>query len=148
MRFFRWWSLFGSLCVSAALLVAFGGLKNPYADWSGGENVAREYYLYSPSSQATIQTEVELCDGFSITGEKAVFVFSTEKDADRYAMRLLKMQNAKVVFEESIAGARSIYAHAKRLGAGARIGGALVNLHVVVSGKCVQVGTPMIFGGY
>ena len=148
MRFVRWWALIGSLCVAVGIFFFAGCMQNPYGEYSSGVLTEREYYLFSPSSQAAIQAEVELCDCFSITGEKAVFVFETEEAADRYAMKLLKTQGATVVFEEAVAGARCIYAQAKRMGAGVRIGGAYIHLHIVISGKRVQVGTPIVFGGY
>ena len=148
MRFVRWCLLVASLCVALGIFFFAGCMQNPYGDYTDGALTEREYYLFSPSSQATIQRGVEPCDYFYVTGEKAVFLFETEEDAGRYAMKLLKAQDATVVFEEVVADVRSMYAHTKRIGTGVRIGGAYINLHIVLSGKQVQVGTPIVFGGY
>ena len=148
MRFVRWCLLVASLCVALGIFFVAGCMQNPYGDYRDGVLTEREYYLFSPSSQAAMQADVELCEYFCITGEKAVFLFDTEEDAGRYAMKLLKTQAATVVFEESVADVRSMYAHTKRIGTGVRIGGAYINLHIVLSGKRVQVGTPIVFGGY
>ncbi len=147
MRFFRWVTALGCICI--CLLTAWVcRLQNPYGDTSGGVLTEREYYLYSPSSQAAVRTETAFGESVYIQGEKSTFLFQTLEDAGRYAVNLLKAQRAQVYFEEDIAGARSIYAYSQRLGGGVRVGGVLVNLHIVISGEFVQVGTPMIFGAY
>ena len=147
MRFFRWVTAFGCICI-CLLTVWVCRLQNPYGDPLGGVLTEREYYLYSPSSQAAVRTETALWESVYIQGEKSVFTFETQENANEYAVRLLDVQKAQVLFEEKVAGARSIYAYSKRLGGGVRIGGVVVNLHIVLSGSTVQVGAPIIFGGY
>ena len=136
-------------CIGICLLTGWVcRLQNPYGDPSGGVLVEREYYLYSPSSQAAVRTETAFWESVYIQGEKSVFTFETQEGANEYAVYLLGVQRAQVLFEEQVADARSIYAYSKRLGGGVRIGGVVVNLHIVLSGTTVQVGTPIIFGSY
>ena len=83
-----------------------------------------------------------------MTGEKAVFRFPSEEMAEESARKLLKAHRATVVAEERVAGVQSVYAYSARLGDGVRLFGKTVNLHIVLSGAIVQVGTPIVFGGY
>lgn len=134
---------------SLSILFFAGLLKNPYGKGSVvAECLGREYYLYSPSSQAKIVKRVGFADCFFLTGERSDFLFSSEREASGYVFELLDEQNATVVFEEEIMGARSIYAYAPNCGNGILLSGKRVNLHLVVKGDCVCVGTPIVFGGY
>ena len=144
-------------CLSAVLcaflvplaLLAIKGMENPYGALAKeGEKIGQEYYLCSRSSQAEIRSSVSILETGMITGEKAVFAFETEKEAYRCAMKLLDEQGARVVLEENISGAYSIYAHTRKRAGGVCLLGETVNLHIVLSGKIVQVGMPLIFGGY
>ena len=130
-------------------LLAVRGMENPYGALAKeGEKIGQEYYLYSCSSQAEICPSVSILETGMITGEKAVFAFKTEKEAYRCAMKLLDEQGAKVIFRENVSGAYSIYAYTKKRASGVCLLGETVNLHIVLSGKIVQVGMPLIFGGY
>ncbi len=148
MRLKRWFTLLicGGIC--ATLLAVAGGLYNPYGSCLKGERVAKEYYLYSPSSQAKILSSPTFAECFFLTGETSAFRFSTEKEAAFYAEALLREKKAQVVCEEHLAGARSIYAYVSGGAGGILLFGARVNLHLVIKGAEVQVGTPIIFGGY
>ena len=149
MRFFRWCAAFGAFMLSSAVLFSVGLMKNPYGEClKFGRRVGAEYYLYSPSSQAKICDSVSLSEYFYLTGEKTVFLFETEKDADKYVMKWIKSQRARIVWEENIEGERSIYLYADGLGRTATLFGGKVNAHVVLLKNKVQIGFPIIFGGY
>lgn len=138
-----------ALLSSAVFFYAAAWLKNPYGrECDFAVRVESEYYLYSPSSQAKIVERVGFAESFFLTGEKSVFCFLSEADAEKYASALLKEQGAAVVFEEECMGARSIYAFAPKRGGGIALSGKRVNLHLVVKGARVCVGTPIVFGGY
>lgn len=149
MRWSRWLRLF--LCGTFAVLIFFavGLLKNPYGKGAVTAEVAGvEYYLYSPSSQAKIVSELSLRDLPWRTGEKRIFRFQSKDEADRYAMNLLKEKHARIIFEEKAEGVYSIYAHVCGGGNGVILQGQPVNLHLAIVENYVHVGTPMIFGGY
>lgn len=148
MRFWRWSRLAVALVCSAATVFAVLWLKNPYGRFSGGVCVEREYYLYSPSSQAKIVERVDFAESFFLTGEKATFCFESEAAAEEYVCALLKEEGAKIVSEESWGNVKSVYAYAANREKGIRLPCGRVNLHIAVQGACVQVGTPIIFGGY
>ena len=63
-------------------------------------------------------------------------------------MKLLSEKQAQVIFEETVAGVYSIYAYVRGGGTGVALRGAPVNLNLALFENCVQVGTPIIFGGY
>ena len=153
MRFFRACAcgigvLIGAAALTAAL-TAVRCLQNPYACLQrAGEKIGQEYYLYSASSQAMICTELSLSDVYSVTGEKAVFRFETEESAREGARKLLEEHRADIVATECVAGVQSVYAYSARLGEGVRLFGERVNLQIVLSGATVQVGLPIVFGGY
>ena len=149
MRLSRWVRL--SLCgaLGVCLLSAVGLMRNPYGSLSSGVlTVEGEYYLYSPSSRAKIVEKLSLQDLPWYTGEKRVFRFQTQEEAGRYALKLLSERRAQVIFEETVAGVYSIYAYVRGGGVGVALRGAPVNLHLALFENCVQVGTPIIFGGY
>jgi len=148
MRFWRWSRLAVALVCSAVTVFAVSWLKNPYSRPADGVCVEREYYLYSPSSQAKIVESVGLADAFFLTGEKATFCFESESAAAEYVCALLKEEGAKIVSEETWGDVKSVYAYAANREKGIRLPCGRVNLHVVVQGARVQVGTPIIFGGY
>ncbi len=139
--------LCGAVFGTALLIMAL--MKNPYGSLMNDcLKLGQEYYLYSVSSQAKISKSLTVAEYFSKTGEKSVFAMKSKKEADRYALKLLKEHRATVVCEENVAGVRSIYAYAPALGEGVSLFGKTVNLHLVVSAESLQVGVPLIFGGY
>ncbi len=148
MRFRNWLSLLfcGVLC--GGLLLSCAALCNPCGYVMGGVETGREYYLYSPSSQAKIADSLSFADYFSKVGEKYILRFSSSAEANAYAEKLLMEKGARTVFEERVAGVRSIYAYVSNGCKGVRILDGRVNLHLAICGEEVQVGTPIIFGGY
>ena len=149
MWFLNWcksvacFGLVGVFCLLVSLL------KNPYGILLvEGEKVDAEYYLYSPSSQAKICDSVSLAEYVHLTGEKMEFAFSSEAEAASAAASFLQERAAKIVCVEEVAEVRSIYAYVKGGYKETTLFGKKVNLHVVVSGKMVRVGIPIIFGGY
>ena len=149
MCFFRVCAcLIGGFLLAVAL-TAVRCMDNPYGVLlREGEKIGQEYYLYSASSQAVICPSVAASGLYSLTGEKAVFRFPSEEMAEESARKLLKAHRATVVAEERVAGVQSVYAYSARLGDGVRLFGKTVNLHIVLSGAIVQVGVPIVFGGY
>ena len=147
MQFRNWLALLfcGVLC--GGVLLCCGMLRNPCGDAIGGVEMGREYYLYSPSSQAKITTSLSLADYFSLAGEKYTLRFSSAAEANAYAERLLIEKGARTVFEERVAGVRSIYAYVSDGRKAVQILGGKINLHLAICGEEVQVGTPIIFGG-
>jgi hypothetical protein len=137
-----------ALVCSAVTVFAVAWLKNPYGRPANGVCVEREYYLYSPSSQAKILESVDFAESFFLTGEKATFCFESEAAAAEYACALLQEKGMKIVWEESWGNVQSVYAYAANRERGIRLPCGRVNLHVVLQGAYVQVGTPIIFGGY
>ena len=148
MRFRNWLSLLfcGVLC--GGVLLCCGALCNPCGRATGGVEMGREYYLYSPSSQAKITASLSLADYFSLVGEKYTLRFPSAEDANAYAEKLLIEKGARMVYEERVAGVRSIYAYTADGRKGVLVCGGRVNLHLAICGEEVQVGTPIIFGGY
>ena len=148
MRFRNWLALLfcGVLC--SGVLLCCGMLRNPCGDAMGGVETAREYYLYSPSSQAKIAASLSLADYFSLVGEKYTLRFSSVAEANAYAERLLMEKGAQTVLEERVAGVRCIYAYITDGRKAVQISDGKVNLHLAICGREVQVGTPIIFGGY
>ena len=148
MRFRNWLSLLfcGVLC--GGVLLCCSALYNPCGVAEGGVETGREYYLYSPSSQAKIVDSLSFADYFSLVGEKYTLRFSSEAEANAYAEGLLIEKGARTVFEENVAGVRSIYAYVSDGRKGVQILGGMINLHLAICGEEVQVGPPIIFGGY
>ena len=107
---------------------------------------ARLFYLYSPSSQATIKEKLSLLDCFFIKGESVSLVL--ENDGDLQAKNIIKQSSAKLLLIEQAGGVCSYYAYSKNLGDGVVVNGQKVNLHVAISGERLVVGTPIIFGGF
>ncbi|MBQ2740059.1 MAG: hypothetical protein IJF39_00360 [Clostridia bacterium] len=148
MRFRNWLALLfcGTLCGGVLLFCGF--LRNPCGRLTGGVETQREYYLYNPSSQAKIAGSLSFAEYFSLVGEKYTLRFPSAEAANAYAENLLAEKGAQTLFEERVAGVRSIYAYTVDGREGVQLFGARVNLHLAICGEEVQVGTPIIFGGY
>ena len=116
----------------------------------GALPTAREYYLYSPSSQAYIAQTYGVEEMFSVTGECAKYTFDARAQAERFIQSLQKEWGAKVRFVEEVCGITSYYCYSPRLFGGVCLQGQAVNLHIAVKadGRSVAVASPIIFGGY
>ena len=148
MRWYRFWKTFGGILLCAVVLFLAACLKNPCGQRGGATLEDREYYLYSPSSQARITEKTNARECFFITGEKLVLSFANEQEAKEYMENRLRSARVRIVAEEWVDGARSVYVYEIGGVSGARLFGEKVNLHLVQKGVFVQVGTPIVFGGY
>ena len=72
---------------------------------------------------------------------------SVRYEGDR-AEELIARFNAEILFTEEAAGVTNYYCYSPMLKGGVVLCGALVNLHVAVSGNRTAAGTPVIFGGF
>ena len=100
----------------------------------------KEFYLYSPSSQAEIQSELELYALPFVQGESACVTDSLSTVLEKYS--------ATVLFEEKGEGYVSYYCYSPKLKHALILDGKIVNLHIVEYGEGLRIGTPIIFGGY
>ncbi len=101
----------------------------------------RNYYLYSPSSQATIAEKLPVDKLGFLTGESVALDGGDPKE-------IFASYGAELLFVESAEGITSYYGYSDRLAGGKLIAGRLVNLHVAKKGTRVVVGSPLIFGGF
>ena len=136
-----------SLCAlfSLALLVA-PQLLDRRLLFQGAESYV--FYTQSASSQAEMlfadaehAASVKLTAS-RLTGESATFATAEEAlaQAERYGARLLFTQTTGDVVDR--------YYYSPQLGAGVRLQGHTVNLHISVRGGSGCAGSPLIFGGY
>ena len=103
----------------------------------------RQFYLYSPSSQATIKSRLSPLDCFFVRGESVRL--SVGEDG---VEEIVDGLQAEVLFIERVDDIVSYYAYSKILGGGILVNGKKINLHIAVGkGRCT-VGTPIIFGGF
>ena len=102
----------------------------------------RNFYVYSASSQAKMQTALQPLDVFFKTGESVWL----DEPIDAYA--LMQYFNAEVVYIERVGDTVSYYGFSPDLPRGIVLQGKAVNLHIAVSPRGCAVGTPIIFGGY
>lgn len=152
MRFYGFVQ-FWKLAFATVTAVAIGCFALLLHDFSGSglaqnAETAREYYLYSPSSQAQIKTEIAFLELPFVKGESACFSFSSERDAAAFVEKLLSAKRATLRFTEFAAGTLSYYCYTPQGGAGIVLRGQSVNLHIARRGATVCVGTPLVFGGY
>lgn len=106
---------------------------------------AQEYYLYSVSSQATRKTEIEITDTLFLEGVSCEY---TVTDGEEFAWEQIRRYRAVVVLTEEIGNIRSYYCYSPMLGKTVTVDGDKINLHIVVKGVFVKMGSPLIFGGY
>lgn len=109
---------------------------------------AHTYYLYSPSSQAQMQTALCPFDALFLTGESVSFSKPQGKTDEEIIQTLVKQFNAEIVAKEEICGEVSYYAFSPNLQGGAFVQGVRVNLHIALSKEQCAVGTPVVFGGF
>ena len=105
----------------------------------------KEYYLYSPSSQAQIKTELSVDDLLYIKGECAKIETS---DGENCLQELIARYAANVIKIEQFDGGMSYYCYSSKLKTPILLDGAYVNLHIVVKEKEILIATPLVFGGY
>lgn len=136
-----------SLCAlfSLALLVA-PQLLDRRLLFQGAESYV--FYTQSASSQAEMlfadaehAASVKLTAS-RLTGESATFATTEEAlaQAERY--------NARLLFTQTTGNVVDRYYYSPHLGAGVRLQGHTVNLHISVRGESGCAGSPLIFGGY
>ena len=152
MRFYGFVQ-FWKLVFATVTAVAIGCFALLLRDFSGSglaqnAETAREYYLYSPSSQAQMKTEIAFAELPFVKGESVRFSFSSEKDAAAFVEKLLSAKRATLRFTEFAADTLSYYCYTPQGGAGITLRGQSVNLHIARRGEVVCVGVPIIFGGY
>ena len=119
----------------------------------GGLDGARTFYLYSASSQAEIQTAINVFEIPFLKGESVLLEAEQEKIETRRAAAIeaVKKQGGNVVREEWSNGVCSLYCQLpERLGLydGVAVFGELVNLHIALAETRTVVGSPIVFGGY
>lgn len=148
MRWYLFWKMLGGILLGVAVLFLVACLKNPCGQRGAAIVEDREYYLYSPSSQACIKKQTQGSEYFFLTGEKFVLSFASDQEAKAYMEQRLRSARVRIVAEEWVDGARSVYAYETGGVSGARLFGQKVNLHLIQNGAFVQVGTPIVFGGY
>ena len=132
-----------AVAAALALLFLFGVfLQNACA--LRGLRGERAFYLYSASSQARIQSELQVQDAFFLTGESVLLAGYTQTDA----LELMQALGAELVHTERVGDTVCFYAFSPNLPRGVGLYGRMVNLHIAVSPRGCAVGTPIIFGGY
>ena len=104
----------------------------------------KEYYLYSPSSQAQIKSEVSILEMPFIRGESVRLTCQ----ADVVLETVLSKYSASVVKVEEFCDGVSYYCYSPKLKKGIVIDGVMINLQIAVKDESVVMGTPIIFGGY
>ena len=131
--------LFFCLVVSVFALIGFRVLCVSKLSNYAGERV---FYLYTPSSQATIKSKLSLTDCFFVQGESVQFSLNGESGKKRAEEIMQDLQ------AETAGGTQSFYAYSKKLGKSVVINGKKINLHIAVAEDSAVVGTPIIFGGF
>ena len=143
MRFFRiidYFKWLTALILSAVLFFPIALLNLTAFPFEG----EKEYYLYSPSSNAQIKKDVSLSDLPFIRGERVTLSNLSSEDL----APILARYSADVIKEEEFLGGVSYYCYSPQLKGGIVIGGEVVNLQIAIKGDSVVLGTPIIFGGY
>ena len=100
----------------------------------------REFYLYSPSSQASIQSQLNFDELLFVQGESAC--------VEEGLSAVLEKYSAVVLFEEIGEGYISYYCYSPKLKRSIVLDGKRVNLHIVEYENGLRLGSPIIFGGY
>ncbi len=105
----------------------------------------KEYYLYSPSSQAEITTDLSFVDLPYIKGECARIKTS---DSEKDLQAAINRYAANVVKTELFDGGVSYYCYSEKLKTPILLDAEFVNLHIVVKTDELLIATPILFGGY
>lgn len=140
-KFTAWLKFALSASVAAAVLFfvfLFNTSVFPFAE-------DKEYYLYSPTSQACIVKKVGLSDLPYIKGECARVETG---NSEEYLAKTIEKYAARVVKTEVFDGGKSYYCYSPKINWQTVLDGETVNLHIVVKDGEILLGSPIIFGGY
>ena len=137
LEFLKWLIAF---IFSTAVFFAVGFLNVTAFPFEGD----KEYYLYSPSSQAQIKKSVNLLEVPFIRGESVTINHSSKELLEK----VLADYDAKIVKVEKFDGGVSYYCYSCKLKDGIVLDGEFVNLQVAIKKESTVIGTPIIFGGY
>lgn len=137
LEFVKW---FVAITISLVLFFAVAFLNATAFPLIG----VKEYYLYSPSSQAQIKREVGILDLPFLRGESVRVTCQT----DGVLEVVLAQYSASIVKVEEFCDGVSYYCYSPKLKKGIVIDGVMINLQIAVRGEEVVMGTPIIFGGY
>ena len=137
MDYFKWLS---ALILSVVLFFPIALLNLTAFPFEGD----KEYYLYTPSSNAQIKNDVNLSDLPFIRGERVILSNLSSEDL----ASILARYSANVIKEEEFLGGVSYYCYSPKLEGGIMIDGEVVNLQIAIKKDSVVLGTPIIFGGY
>lgn len=140
-----------SLATFAFVLLCAALLADPFQLSSLPDSdvrVTHQYYLYDHSSCAQMRNRLSFREWLWLEGESVTLSFVGEEQAAEYVERLLHRAGVQIVAKETCMDAHSTYMYVPNGGAGMRLFGGVVNLHVVRRGRFVSVGAPIIFGGY
>ena len=104
-----------------------------------------EYYLYTPSSQAKRTPDLSPQDALFLQG--VGYEYQTD-DGEVFAIKQVRALRATVLKTERVGNICSYYCYSPALGKTVTVLGLKVNLHIVVKGNDVKIGSPLVFGGY
>ena len=133
-----------AVCAAIALFAAINLQKGSIFPYAG----RHEAYLLKDSSACQIlslsgeEANDKVFFRLFLKGESVTLQDSTD------AGRLMKDFQARVVFEETADGVRSVYCYSPKIRGYKRIGGKKINLHIAYADGRTVAGTPIIFGGY
>ena len=108
-------------------------------------SIKEEYYLYSASSQGARKTELSLSDLVFLQGVS--YEYQTET-GEEFALEQIRRFRAVILLKEELGGSYSYYCYSPMLGKTVTLGEDKINLHIVVRGENVKMGSPLVFGGY
>ncbi len=131
----------GALLLALFLLLC---IWVPSRDTFHGIEGKRTYYLYSPSSQATIKNSLTLREFFSVRGESVEISLQEREELDA----LLERLQAELIYTEQAGDAYAFYYFTPAWSNGVWVNGKLVNLHIAVGENRCVVGNPIVFGGF
>ncbi len=141
-----------SVCICVAVCVAICAVRAVKICVEAPELVflSRNFYLYSPSSQAEIKKELAWYEWSEIEGESVEYAILEGAGTDLLAYAREKFQDLGGVeaFVEEVDGTVSVYGYAPKLYGGITLYGERVNLHVAARADRLVVGSPIIFGGF
>ena len=137
LEFLKWLI---ALVICAVVFFAIAVLNTTAFAFEG----EKEYYLYTPSSQAQIKKEVAIFELPFLRGESVRINGASNEILEE----TLGRYNATVVKVEECSGGVSYYCYSSKLKGGLVIDGMTVNLQIAMKGKTTVLGTPIIFGGY
>jgi hypothetical protein len=104
-----------------------------------------EVYSLNNSSNARIDFCISLQYKFKFfkVGESC-----TIEKKDFCLREFIDYYNAKVIFTENTAFGESFYMYSNKIPYGKKINGKIINLHLLINGRQIVMGTPIIYGSY